>query len=105
MIRKQKNKSFLILTFLILIFYPGIIQLMHVHSNPHVHIESGKQSTFNPAQETCAVCDFQFVSFIENQSKHLITNIGQINISNSKIPPIYHVRYLTYFSLRAPPEA
>jgi hypothetical protein len=105
MIRKQKNISFLILFLLTLVFYPGIIQLVHVHSNLHVSIEQGEHSTFIPEQETCAVCDFQFVSFIGNTSEILIANLEHIDVTDSIIPPIFHVRHLTFFSLRAPPEA
>jgi len=103
--RKQKNISFPVLTLLFLIFYPGIIKLAHVHHNPNYSSEQGERSVFSQTDEPCAVCDFQFVNFIGSLSELSNVNIQEIVVADNSIPGSSYIRYLTYFSLRAPPEA
>ncbi len=101
---KQKNISFLIFTLLILLFYPGIIQLVHEHHHPHICCQDDTISSFITEEEACPVCDFQFVSFIATQSSQVKVSISHVAVIATKIPEKVSISELFYFSLRAPPK-
>jgi hypothetical protein len=101
--RKPKNISFLVLTLLILLFYPGIIKLVHVHESTHFCGSEGKGSFFIPEEEACPLCDFQFVSFIATQPDQVKVSFSHIAVNETKIPEKVSLSELFYFSLRAPP--
>jgi hypothetical protein len=100
---KHKNISLLILAFLALIFYPGVIKLLHVHERLNYIVDQEKGSFFIPKEDSCPVCDFQFVSFITTFSDQVMIYQGNVVDIDSKIPESYGIQYLIYFSLRAPP--
>ena len=103
--RKQKNILLPILTLLVLLSYPGMIKIVHVHHSKHFINRQGKGTMIIQKEDPCAVCNFQFVSFIGSQTELISTKREPIDVTNRKVPERLYTRYLTYFSLRAPPEA
>ena len=101
---KQKNISFLILNLLILLFYPGIIQLAHEHHEHHICCQHADVSSFITEEEACPVCDFQFVSFIGIQPDQVKISFSHLAVTDTKIPERVSISLLIYFSLRAPPQ-
>jgi hypothetical protein len=103
--RKQKNISFLILNLLILLFYPGIVQLVHKHHHEeHICCQHVDISSFTTEEDPCPVCDFQFVSFIGTQPDHVKVSFSPLAVIDTKIPEKASFSELFYFSLRAPPK-
>jgi len=103
--RKQKNISFLVLNLLFLLFYPGIVQLVHKHHHEqHICCQHLDISSFIVDEEACPVCDFQFVSFIGTQPNQVKVSFSQLAVIDTKIPEKASISELFYFSLRAPPQ-
>jgi hypothetical protein len=100
---KQKKIAFLILNLLILLFYPGIVKLVHEHHDQPICCQNRDISSFISEQESCPVCDFQFVSFIATQPNQVKVSFSHLALIDTKIPERDSISELFYFSLRAPP--
>lgn len=102
---KQNNISFLVLVLLSLLLYPGLVKSIHVHEHPHHCCECTPSTAFDHPHETCAVCDFEFVSFISEFPGQLTVKLPEISIHTTRVPEITYLPHPVYYSLRAPPAA
>jgi hypothetical protein len=100
---KQNKLSLLILIHLLLLWYPQMIKSVHVHHDEHVCCHHDHGVSFDTPEDPCPVCDFEFVSFIENSPTRLQVVLPGSQVIDFPSPENPNSFQLFYFSLRAPP--
>ncbi|HEX7585384.1 MAG TPA: hypothetical protein VF373_11895 [Prolixibacteraceae bacterium] len=106
MTKKYRN-NFVKLVFLhlLLLTYPLVSKISHVHQGAQIHHVFSGSISFEQPEEFCAVCDFEFYSFIASNPLKAVVYLQSIPVSNSPGPRICFGQIIHYFSLRAPPVA
>ncbi|MFA5328821.1 MAG: hypothetical protein WC384_13595 [Prolixibacteraceae bacterium] len=99
---KKQHISIFTLSFLALLLYPGLVKLVHVHHDSSDSFFS-KGISLQTQEEPCPVCNFEFVSFLNEQEVEFAFKLPLIAVTNTPETEIYQVPVNIYFSLRAPP--
>lgn len=100
----KKNKLYLlILVHLLLLWYPQMVKLLHVHQHEQVCCHFTHGVSFDLPENSCPICDFEFVSFIENLPTQLNVSLPEIKLVVIPVRESIYTNHLFYFSLRAPP--
>ncbi len=99
---KRRHISFFTLSFLALLLYPGLIKLVHVH---HTSLDSFSSVgvSLQTQEEPCPVCNFEFVSFLNEHEEEFEFKLPCIAVTNTPETKAYKIPSIIYFSLRAPP--
>lgn len=99
----QCKLNLMVLIHLLLLLYPQMVKSVHVHHNEPVCFHHDFGVSFEIPDERCPVCDFEFVSFIENSPIRFQVNLPEIKLIDLPVCEAIYTNHLFYFSLRAPP--
>ena len=64
---KTLQRQLLALLLLALFLTPGLIQVFHHHEHEVLHVHSNGQGGLLSKYEHCAICSFEFVSFLKSE--------------------------------------
>ncbi|MDP2338170.1 MAG: hypothetical protein Q8N05_17345 [Bacteroidota bacterium] len=103
--RNRNNLIILVVLHLLLLVFPLVSKIGHVHHPAQTHHKFSGAISFDEPEEFCAVCDFEFYSFIVSNPINPVVYLQNIPALNSPEPRIYFAKTPNYFSLRAPPVA
>lgn len=85
--------------------YPQLIKTFHVHHHDPVNCQAQKGVLINVQQDSCPICNFEFISFIKFSASNLKVCLPAIEIEELLFPGKIYPSVLFHFLLRAPPVA
>jgi hypothetical protein len=100
---KHKCFSFSSLVLTTLLLFPGVAKSLHTHNYQHLSCNESGIPGFNHQNESCLVCDFEFVSFIGEDTQAIRFKTPAIYILNEYLSADPEFTGFFYYSLRAPP--
>ncbi|MFY9151218.1 MAG: hypothetical protein WAO52_04320 [Prolixibacteraceae bacterium] len=104
--KRNRNSIFsLVIIHLLLLVYPLVSKIGHVHHDLMIHHEHSGTVSFEQPEEICAVCDFEFFYFVPASAFSQVIFLKSLPIHNSPEQKNAALQIIHYFSLRAPPVA
>ena len=102
---KRINIAYLVIIHLLVLFYPQMVKSVHVHHDVSACCRADHGVSVDTRRETCPVCDFEFISFIQTPATRLqvclpVIQVADFPATESAYPSLHY-----YLSLRAPPVA
>lgn len=108
MYKRNRNSILsLVIIHLLLLVYPMVNQIGHEHEHEEslFHHEHSGNISFEQTEETCAVCEFEFLNFVPCNPGSQFVFLKTIPVYNSPEQKNATLQTISYFSLRAPPVA
>ncbi len=105
--RKRNRNNFigLVIIHLLLLIYPLISKTVHVHHGELAQFEFTDHQSFSNQKDICPIYNFEFFNFVATGQPTPITYLSSIPVYNAPEKHICFVPVVSYYSLRAPPEA
>jgi hypothetical protein len=102
---RQRNHISLLALFHVLLFmFPIVTKSVHEHHDVCTYsYHTEKAATVHNTGNVCAICNFEFVSFIADQQQPVVVYLTGIPVLDSQAPESVLLQQFSSISLRAPP--